>query len=196
MFLKEAIWVNNILKKIKDIKNKIVFDFGSSTDNYRRTIQPYIEKYIFSYLKNQRTKIIHIDKKKEKDIFNWDLEKPNIDGLIEKIGRADVVLALNLLEHVKKRDLVLDYIRKCTKIGGIIIITVPYNYIFHPDPIDTLFRPSPFELEMLFSKDSYFKISSRLIEDRLAKKVFIPSINKKIIFRYKVSCLAVKKINE
>ena len=34
--------------------------------------------------------------------------------------------------------------------GGILVITVPYSYPYHPDPIDTLYRPSAEELCALF----------------------------------------------
>ena len=36
------------------------------------------------------------------------------------------------------------------KKNGILIITVPYSFPYHADPIDTLYRPTPSEIHCLF----------------------------------------------
>ena len=34
--------------------------------------------------------------------------------------------------------------------GGLAFVTVPFSYPYHRDPIDTMYRPSPVELSLLF----------------------------------------------
>jgi len=35
-------------------------------------------------------------------------------------------------------------------IGGIVFVTVPHSFPFHPSPIDTMYRPNPEELINIF----------------------------------------------
>ena len=63
---------------------------------------------------------------------------------IEKFSPTTVI-ATNILEHVLDPK---QFIKRILEIKNLkyILITVPYNYPFHPDPIDNGFRPSPKEL--------------------------------------------------
>jgi hypothetical protein len=51
---------------------------------------------------------------------------------------------------VTDRPLLAKICREIVSPGGYIIISVPYSYPYHADPIDTYFRPSPAELASLF----------------------------------------------
>jgi len=126
MFLKEALWIKEVLEKIKLDKNYIVIDIGSRSEEYRCLGQPYIDFYIFKPLRRLGVKIVHIDKKKEDGVdIQVDLEDQNADIILDKIERGDVVICSNLLEHIKDRDIVISRIKKFTKELGVIIITVP-----------------------------------------------------------------------
>jgi hypothetical protein len=64
--------------------------------------------------------------------------------------RYRAVLCCNLLEHVS------DPARICAKLeqlllqDGYMVVSVPRSFPFHPDPIDTMFRPTPEEIGTLF----------------------------------------------
>ena len=47
------------------------------------------------------------------------------DGLPVQSGRFDVVICLDVLEHVRKRDLLLGEIRRGLKPGGVLLLSVP-----------------------------------------------------------------------
>ena len=57
-----------------------------------------------------------------------------------------------MLEHVSDISLVINNILEITIDGGFILLTVPYKYRNHPDPIDNVIRPTPDEIANLFPK--------------------------------------------
>ncbi|MFN6935863.1 MAG: hypothetical protein ACK4NZ_12040, partial [Tsuneonella sp.] len=59
---------------------------------------------------------------------------------------AQVMICSNLLEHLRDP---LAFAAACGDLvvhGGHGLITVPLSYPYHPDPIDTMLRPSPHAL--------------------------------------------------
>src|SRR5205085_4736707 len=52
--------------------------------------------------------------------------------------------------HVTDRQIVCAAIWSLLPPGGFLILTVPYRFPYHEDPIDTMFRPSVEELAQLF----------------------------------------------
>ena len=55
-----------------------------------------------------------------------------------------------MLEHVADIGLVARNLMSITADGGYILISVPYRYRIHHDPIDNGFRPTPGEILALF----------------------------------------------
>jgi len=182
MFLEEAIWIKNVLERLNLLKGQVVLNLGSSDEEYRRLIQPHIDYYIFRPLRKCGVKIVHVDQKKLDGVdVVLDLEDPDADILLDKIERGDVVICSNLLEHVNNRGLVIDRVKKLTKKGGVIIVTVPNVYRYHPDPIDTMYRPTNIDLENLFPIEEFTKIESGIIEVE-AEPVVIWPLRKKILY--------------
>lgn len=69
---------------------------------------------------------------------------------------CNVVLCSNVLEHLKDKNRFIESLKiLTTKKGSILIVTVPYNFPYHPDPIDNLFRP---DLNMLLGYFSEYKM--------------------------------------
>jgi hypothetical protein len=60
------------------------------------------------------------------------------------------VLCSNLLEHVLDRESLCKSIRAIMPVGGYLFVSVPYQFPYHRDPLDTLFRPTINELTVLF----------------------------------------------
>jgi hypothetical protein len=50
-----------------------------------------------------------------------------------------------VLEHVPKKSvkIILNKIFKAMNKGDFFLITAPYSYPYHPDPIDSMYRPEP-----------------------------------------------------
>ena len=67
------------------------------------------------------------------------------------------------LEHVTDPELVRARLRELTAPAGLLVITVPRVYPYHPDPIDTMFRPNDEELRSLVA-DGFETVASTVIE--------------------------------
>ena len=127
-----------------------MLNIGSSTREYRETTQPWIRDFLIDPLQRRGVKIIHSDMRSGDGI---DI-KANIsdDADVEQLRvlNAKSVLCCNMLEHVQDPG---DVALRCLGLvpeGGYIVVTVPYSYPHHRDPIDTMFRPNPDEVISLF----------------------------------------------
>jgi 2-polyprenyl-3-methyl-5-hydroxy-6-metoxy-1,4-benzoquinol methylase len=60
------------------------------------------------------------------------------------------VFCSNLLEHVVERNAICRTLLSIIPSGGFLFISVPFSFPYHPDPIDTRFRPTVEELVALF----------------------------------------------
>lgn len=146
MFLEESLWIKSKLEHINLKKNDKVLDIGSSSLKYRTIEQPYIDKNIFSVLRKIGCEIIHLDcKDKEGVDIVCDIAK--LDTLQ---NQYDLILCTNLLEHIQDRMKFIEDVNRLLKDSGYLIVTVPYNFEYHPDPVDTMYRPSVKEIEQAF----------------------------------------------
>lgn len=160
MFEEESIWIRNEISEIL-IKNSkridTVLNVGSSTLKFRTEVQPCIDKNIFAPLRNQGKEIYHLDIKKDEGV-DIVCDISNINTISRKF---DLVICTNLLEHVKGLKKVVDDLKSLINNGGYLLVTVPHLYFYHPDPIDTMYRPDNKSLEELFR---FQVISSEIIK--------------------------------
>lgn len=149
MFREEAVWIENALNKIKPLShNNLVANLGSSTAYFREVIQPHIQQHLMLPLTNKGWNIINIDLKKEDGVHSVaDVTKTDFS---QKIQPAALTICTNMLEHVEDIGMVVKNLQKATVKGGYILLTVPYHYKKHLDPIDNMFRPTPNEIISLF----------------------------------------------
>jgi SAM-dependent methyltransferase len=146
MFLSEALWIKEVLAKLALRKGQKVLDLAASTEAYRCLEQPYIDFYVFKPLRDQGINICYVDAKKDKGVdIAIDLMEPLDHTSLN--NSADVILCCSLLEHVADRALILSHIDNILRENGVLILTVPYRYKYHPDPIDTMYRPSLSEIK-------------------------------------------------
>lgn len=156
MLFEEAKWIGQQLIELARPGDKLL-NIGSSSLKFRTQIQPHIENYIFKPLKDNKVEIIHTDIIKEKGVDKvGDLTKRNFINMLKK-DKYDLILCSNLLEHLEEKQPILDAIVQILHKGSTGIITVPYNYPYHLDPIDTMYRPSPSELHQLFFNTQLIK---------------------------------------
>jgi SAM-dependent methyltransferase len=194
MFVEESIWIKETLKDLNIDHIEEVLDVGSSTIQFRTQTQPHIDKNIFSPLRDRGASISYMDKKKGAGIdyvFDTDIVTA------KQIGKKfDLVICCSLLEHVKDPKKICSLLVEITKPGGFLLISVPANYRYHPDPIDTMFRPSMKKLISMFqglkiikSKVIYIKDKEKYILSSISEaiKYIIPALN------WKVNCLLMRK---
>ena len=151
MKVEESKWiVKKILKYAKP--NQKLLNIGSSTLEFRsKKTQSHISKNIFVPIDKYGIKVVHTDIQSDEgvDLVGNLLDKDFIK-LLEK-EKFDFILCSNLLEHLEEINPVCIVIEQVLKKNGYAIITVPYNYPYHLDPIDNMFRPTVSQLSKKFN---------------------------------------------
>lgn len=193
MLIEESLWIKETLEKVNISSLREVLDVGSSTKEFRTRIQPYIDKNIFEPLRNQNISIYHLDKK-EKEGVDYGCDVEEISD--EKFGRKfDLVICCSLLEHVQKPRELCFLLMNLVKQGGFLLVTVPRTYRYHPDPIDTMFRPSMEELISIFPGMKIIRKKVIRIKNMKTYKKNILELVRCLIpaFNWKVNCLLMRK---
>lgn len=150
MFLAETTWLAGFLKNLSSEDLSPLLNVGSSTAELRETHQPWTEEHLFAPLKARDIEVIHLD---ARDGDGIDLKADITDADdVSRIQAMNIraVLCCNILEHVRAPKRVADHCTQIVGPGGYIIVSVPYSYPRHRDPIDTLYRPTPTELQSIF----------------------------------------------
>ena len=220
MRVEEAKYVGEKVKQLILGDKVVVLNLGSSTNNFRKNTQPHIHKNIFAPLEELNVRVVHSDLKELDGVdISGDVFDPETQEKLRKLN-PNVVLACNIMEHLEKdvRNKFPQILSNIVKLGGVVILTVPYSYPLHLDPIDTYYRPSPAEIASLFpsfdtidsqvlASTSYFaELSKQKIKEKLKLiiRIFLPFYKPMTwlcivhrflwLFRpYKVSCVILKK---
>jgi SAM-dependent methyltransferase len=163
MFREESLWIKNALQKIRPRSERDeVANIGSSTEYFRRVIQPHIHDNIIDTLSGNGWQVINIDLKKETGVdLIADVTQPDFSYPFK--DRFSLTLCTNLLEHVEDIELVVRNLVAITRSGGHILVTVPFKYKIHFDPIDNGFRPTPQQIVNLFNDVAEYIVDSTII---------------------------------
>lgn len=175
MFIEEAKWIHDTLKMIDNNGAKSVANFGSSSADFRKNVQPHIHEEIFAPLEKRGWKVTHIDMK-EDDGIDIIADITDAKFYTKYPQQYSLVICTNMLEHVNDISLVVKNLVAACEKEGHILITVPYKYKKHLDPIDNMFRPKPEEIAALFNRNDISVIKSGII-----------SIHRKEYYRIKQS---------
>lgn len=147
MFSEEAVWIKEALKSLDLEKGQKVMDIGSATESYRCLSYPYIDYYVFRPLRERGISTVHVDAVEAEGV---DVVWNTAEKIPEKLGRANAVICASLLEHVADPSATIEKIKSLIEPGGYIILTVPNFFPYHAHPIDTMYRPTNRDLELLF----------------------------------------------
>ena len=150
MFSEESLWIKSAIQKLKPSGNSNqVANIGSSTEYFRTVLQPHVHQNIIAPLQSSGWQVFNVDIKQEPGVdIVADVTKENFASPYAK--RFALTVCTNLLEHVEDINLVAKNLVDITRPGGYVLITVPYKYKTHLDPIDNGFRPTPKEISDLF----------------------------------------------
>jgi len=196
MVKEEAIWIKSILEKLAADQSMDVLDVGSSTKVFRTEIQPYIDEYVFAPLRNNNHKIFHLDKKEDEGVdYVFDINTMSHNSIDRKF---DLVFCCSLLEHVNDRNKICELLTCFLKTKGYLLVTVPEAYRYHPDPIDTMFRPKMNQLIKLFSEFGNFNIIEKKVivinEKQRYSRGIKEALRYKLPFlRWRINCLLMRK---
>ena len=159
IFVSEAKWIFETLNQFTKLTELEILNIGSSTHKFREYDQPWINKYVFNQLKVRGAKVTHADIKIDEGI-DVVIDLINLNDMSSLNQEYDVIIASNILEHVESIDLAIKNLQILCKKGGLLIVTGPTIYPYHPDPIDNLFRPNKSELLYMFQTCELLKFAS------------------------------------
>lgn len=146
MLIQEARWLADSLSTYSTDRLSPLLNVGSSTLEYRARIQPHVESLVFEPLSRRGVETTHLDLKRGAGVdVSGDILDPEVfEGLRRKGYNA--ILCTNILEHVADPQRVLARCADLLPEEGLLFVTAPRSYPYHPDPIDNGYRPSPDEL--------------------------------------------------
>jgi SAM-dependent methyltransferase len=128
----------------------ICLNIGSSTEDFRTRSHPHIDRLFFAPLRQSGLRVLHCDMKADPGVdLVGDVLDPAYQQRLRATG-AQLLICNNLLEHLVDPQ---PFVSACASLvtpGGYALFTVPFSFPYHPDPIDTLFRPSPRQLAEMF----------------------------------------------
>jgi len=149
MLVQEAEWIANEIN-IRWNELSPLINVGSSTEHFRTVHQPFIDSLIMTPFKQKGGTLLHLDMKADVGVdLVGDLMDESFRNQLKSL-KLKGVLCSNLLEHVVDPKTVCDLLVDIVQLDGFVLITVPYRYPYHNDPIDTMLRPSVNDLNNLF----------------------------------------------
>ena len=154
MRLEESLKIKSIIEKYYRNNNHFnyVINLGSGNIKDLKKTKPWVHRNVFDYLSNSGSKILHVDIKDIPGIdVVQDLSLPNSLDFCNKLSGSKLFILANVLEHIPKKshsDLLYKIFVKMASKDGL-IISAPYKYPYHKDPIDNLYRPEPNQLKSL-----------------------------------------------
>ena len=150
MLIQEAVWLGEQVQRLDAHRLSPLLDVGSSTAAARTVVQPWIETYLFAPLRRRGIVVKHLDLKAGTGVdIVGDLMQPDLVARLADL-QFRAVLCTNLLEHVAEPARVCANLEAIVAAGGYIVVSVPYRFPYHPDPIDNRFRPGIAEVVALF----------------------------------------------
>lgn len=177
----EANWIRERILALGVERASPIANIGSSTLRFRTVNKPHIEELLFEPLRDAGFEIIHVD---IKDAPGVDMvgDVTNAEFLSElKAKGCQSVICSNLLEHLTDRRKFVSALSDLINDDGVLVLTVPYSYPYHPDPIDTLYRPSPDELHR--SLPGLHMIESAILADgSLVREIAAKGVGRAAIY--------------
>jgi hypothetical protein len=138
----EAAWLERELAQLPAERLDPLLSVGSGTTDAREVLQPWIGERVFAPLERRGVRVIHHEYAPGPGVeVAGDLTDPVLGGELRRL-EVGSVLCCNVLEHVADRSSVTALLESLVAPGGYLVLTVPRRFPYHPDPIDTMYRPS------------------------------------------------------
>ncbi|OWK35540.1 class I SAM-dependent methyltransferase [Fimbriiglobus ruber] len=150
MLVREAKWLAQRITELGDDALFPMLNVGSHTEAFRTREQPWIDRHIFGPARRRGAKVVHLDLQALLGVdLVGDLTDPAFLAGVSAM-RFRSVFCSNLLEHVPNREEIGRATVAAVEPGGYLLASCPNRFPYHPDPIDTMYRPGVEELARLF----------------------------------------------
>ena len=150
MFEAEASRLRDIL--LAQVGVSPLLNLGSSDARFREQARPHIDRLLIAPLRAAGIELVHSDLRPASGVdLPGDILDSAFAARLGAMGFRCVMLS-NLLEHVRDPAAVAAACERIVGAGGRILASVPSDFPYHADPIDTFYRPAPAELAALFSR--------------------------------------------
>jgi len=149
MLEREAKWLARRVAECGD-RAFPMLNVGSHTAAFRTREQPWIDRFVFAPIRRRGGAVVHLDLQPLPGVdLVGDLTDP---VFLARVGamRFRSIFCSNLLEHVPNREAIGRAAVAAVEPGGHLFVSCPHVFPYHPDPIDTMFRPGVGELAGLF----------------------------------------------
>lgn len=130
------IQAKNYSKLIKKHAHGILLDLGCGEVPLFKMYKPYVDEIYCTDWPNSNHDLVFLD-------FKLNLNKP----FPISDSTFDTIILTDVLEHISKPELIWYEIARILKIGGKVIIGVPFFHYLHEEPFD-YFRYTEFRLRM------------------------------------------------
>lgn len=177
MRIEEASFIGDELLKIyHQAPFKTVLNLGAGNVERLLVSKPWVNLSIFQPVADLGVRIVHTDIQKYPGVdFVLDLTKDqDVKKIAGQFAKKKVVLLCNVLEHIPTNRIpsVISGISELLASGDHLIVSVPFQYPYHPDPIDTMFRPHPNHLAAMFESVEFVRgqiVTSGTYSDELKR---------------------------
>jgi hypothetical protein len=150
MLVREAKWFGRRIAELGEAAVFPMLNVGSHTEQFRAREQPWIDRHIFAPARKRDAKVLHLDLRAAPGVdLVGDLTEPSFLARLAAM-RFRSVFCSNLLEHVPNREEIGRAAVGAVEPGGYLFVSCPNVFPYHPDPIDTMFRPDVEDLAALF----------------------------------------------
>lgn len=151
MLYNESLWFKSKIEEYVQ-PNSIVLNIGSQTLYFRTKQQPFVQKNLFDVLQKLNCKVIHVDLQSGEGIDEvGDVTSPSVIERLKKYN-ANVLICSNLLEHLEERSVFCNALTSIMPINSLLFFSGPFEFPYHEDPIDTMFRPTVDEVKQEFKQ--------------------------------------------
>jgi hypothetical protein len=150
MLRSEARWLRREMARLSVAQLDPVLSIGSGDEVCRNRVQPWIAEEVFDPLVARGVDIVHHEHFPSQGVdVAGDLADPDVLASLRAL-QPRTILCCSVLEHVVDPTAISQWMSDAISPGGTLVVTVPRRFPYHPDPIDSLYRPSLSELESTF----------------------------------------------
>lgn len=150
----EAQWINAaVLRHLPTPGHAaVVLNLGSGSKRSREVQKPHIHQLTLAPVVERGYRLVNSDMFADDGVdLQGDLLDPAFVAKLRAL-QPSLIYFCNVFEHVeaKLREQLPAILASIVRPGGLLLVSAPQSYPYHPDPIDTYYRVTPVQIAALF----------------------------------------------